>query len=472
MILKTKRIIASILILTLIISLNLINASTKVEENSIKQPKYVFLLIGDGMGIAQKQLAKYYVQQSTGQREYVMAMEKFPVTGVNTTHSSNSLITDSAAAGTALATGTKTNNNIISKLPNGKDLKTIAEAAKEKGMATGIITTTTITHATPAVFASHNISRNNEQEIALDYLDSDVDFFAGGGVSYFLPKSYNENGKDPMGNALYSKRKDEINVLEELKNNNYKVFYGEKSANEFNDYQPKKDEKIFAAFTNSHLPYEIDRINQGKKIPSLAEMTKKAIDKLSLNQNGFFMMVEGGKIDHACHAHDPVAAVNDTLAFDEVVKTAYDFYTKYPEETLIVVTADHETAGLGIGFDQERPLKLEVLKEAKLTTDAFSSYNSKNGSIENFLKDNYGLRDLSKDQQNRLQEAIKKNNYATIAAEIISEKANIDWTTWGHSAVPVITYAIGVGEEEFTGTYDNVDIPNKISEIFGFELGE
>ena len=200
-----------------------------VNSASAQAPRYVFYFIGDGMGAAQRQAAEYYLRAETGVKDIKLRMNQFPVAGINTTYSADSLVTDSAAAGTALAAGYKTNNGIIAQLPDGTNVKSLVEAAEENEMGTGLITTTRITHATPAVFASHNSNRDAENEIALDYLDSGVDFFAGGGYRHFVPQNW-EGGK--------SKRKDDLNIAEKFKGQGYHVFLTEKDTQKFRNYKP------------------------------------------------------------------------------------------------------------------------------------------------------------------------------------------------------------------------------------------
>lgn len=157
------------------------------------QPKYVFYFIGDGLGASQRQFSEFFMREKQGNPDQKLLMNTFKIAGVNTTYAADTLITDSAAACTALASEIKTNKGVIGKDVNGKDVKTLVEAAEEYGMATGLVTTTRLTHATPAAFAAHNESRNNENDIADDYVTSTVDFFAGGGIRHFIPKSMKDD---------------------------------------------------------------------------------------------------------------------------------------------------------------------------------------------------------------------------------------------------------------------------------------
>lgn len=450
-----------------------------VVEAASDAPKYVFYFIGDGLGASQRQIAEYYKQEVTGDKNVKLLMNTFPVAGINTTHSSDSLVTDSAAAGTALATGHKTNNGVISKLPDGRDVKSLIEAAEEKGIATGIITTTRITHATPAVFASHNESRNNENEIAVDYLDSGVEFIAGGGNRHFVPQNW-KWGK--------SKRKDDKNLLSEFNDLGYRVFESADRTADFRKYQPEGKDKVIATLSYSHLPYEIDR-KQTNDTPSLAEITEKGIEVLSKYDNGFFLMVESGRIDHACHANDAAGSIHDTLAFDQALLKAYEFYQKHPEETLIVVVGDHETGGMGLGFSKNYFLKLEEITDIKASVDDVLTrkYDGNREAYFSYIAENFGLNDLTEVEKAKITKAMDladngveydaavygPDYYGPVAiatTHVISARANIEWTTFAHSATSIPMSSIGLGAEYFGGYKDNTEIAKAMANLMGFEL--
>ncbi len=443
------------------------------EAAATKAPKYVFYFIGDGLGASQRQFAEYYKNEVMGESEKLL-INTLPVSGINTTHSADQLITDSAAAGTALAAGVKTNNGMISKLPNGTDVKTLVEAAEEKGMATGVISTTRLTHATPATFASHNENRNNENEIAADFLDSGVEFLAGGGYRHFVPQSW-EYGK--------SKRKDDRNLVQEFYNQGYRVFAGETASETFRNYKPAAREKVFAALTYSHMPYEVDRKNTNE-VPSLAELTSKGIDVLSRYNNGFFMMVEGGRIDHACHQNDPVGSIYDTLAFDNAVKEAYEFYQKHPKETLIVVVGDHETGGMGMGVDNGYFLDMNKLANAKISiADSLTGvYNGDRAAFYTFIAENLGLTDLTEEEKAKIEKAMdledagvgygyyEYDQAQVAAAHVLSNRANINWTTTIHTGTQIPMSTVGVGANNFGGYKDNTQIAKTMANLLGFKL--
>ena len=442
-------------------------------------PKYVFYFIGDGLGASQRQVAEYYAQQVSGQSHLKLAMNQMPVAGINTTYSSDSLVTDSAAAGTALATGYKTNNGIISELPDGRVVKSLMEVAEEQGWATGIVTTTRLTHATPAVFASHNISRDAENEIAADMADSGVDYFAGGGFRHFVKQ----------GSAFKSKRKDSRDLVKEMSSAGYRTFIGEKSSTDFRAYQPQGNAKVFAALTYSHMPYELDRINdKSNQVPALAELVSKGIDVLQSHHKPFFFMVEAGRIDHACHANDVAGSIYDTLALDDAIKVALDFYHQHPDETLIVLVGDHETGGLGLGFAKNYFLKMEAVQSTRASIEDVM-VKVYTGDVDAYLKtvaERFGLADMTPVEKQRLIDAAKQQDAGTedaalygsysptqvAVAHILSERANVEWTTFAHTATQIPMGAVGVGAIKFMGFKDNTEIARTMADVLHFQLSD
>ncbi len=470
-----SRVILSIMLVTLLVVNGFVGFKPTVAEAKANAPKYVFYFIGDGLGAAQRQLAEFYKQEVSEDKNTKLLMNTFPLAGINTTHSSDSLVTDSAAAGTALATGHKTNNGVISLKPDGTEVKSLIELAEEKGIATGIITTTRLTHATPAVFASHNANRNNENEIAADFLDSGVDFFAGGGNRHFVPQDW-EWGK--------SKREDDRNVLSEFEQKGYTIFESAAASESFRKYSPKAGDKVIATLASSHLPYELDR-KKTNDTPSLAEITEKGIDVLSTYKNGFFLMVEAGRIDHACHANDAAGSIHDTLAFDAAIAEAIEFYEAHPNETLIVVVGDHETGGMGLGFAKNYFLNLDELKEVNVSVEDVLTkiYDGDREAYFKYVEEELGLNDLTEEEKAEIIKAmdIADSQYegsvyggyeptAIATTHIVSQRTNLEWTTFAHSATAIPMSAKGVGAESFGGYKDNTEIAMAMASLLGFEL--
>lgn len=325
-------------------SLPMMVMGAEMEDGTSDGAKSVIFLIGDGMGYAQVTAARWekaggdqpnYQPTLDNYQKTKLYMDDMEYAGHMSTHSLNSWITDSAAAITALATGQKTFNGVIS-VDNITDrgaimgrenatasaipLKTILEMAEEDGKASGVVTTTRVTHATPAGYYAHSADRDWENDIAEQCIESGMEVAMGGGASMF---SF-----------------DNRSLLEEAVPLGWTVATNE---TEFAAVDPAATERLLGIFTDSHMSYELDRDPAVE--PSLAEMTEMAIDILSKDEDGFFLMVEGGRIDHADHARDYKRCVVDTVAFDDAVKAALDYAAENPD-TLVVVTADHECGGL------------------------------------------------------------------------------------------------------------------------------
>ncbi len=274
--------------------------------------KNVILLIGDGMGLAQLGAA----MESS---DLPLAIERAQFVGLQKTASASDRVTDSAAAGTALATGTKTYNGAIGVGPDTTRLVSILEKAAADGLSTGLVATYRITHATPASFIAHVPDRDNEEAIAAQFLDTDITFFAGG------------------GRRMFEQRKDGLNLSDELRAKGYQIVYTQEELNGI------ASGKVAALLANSHLP----EILGGRDPMYLARTTDKALEILSQNGKGFFVMIEGSMIDGGGHDNDIDKVIAETLDFDRAVGRAFDFADAHPG-TLVVVTADHETGGLTI----------------------------------------------------------------------------------------------------------------------------
>ncbi|WP_257284213.1 alkaline phosphatase [Endozoicomonas sp. SESOKO1] len=453
-------------------SIVIVNCSSAIAADA---PKNIIYLIGDGMATAHRQVAEYYLQEKTGNPNARLAMNSLPVAGINTTHSADSLVTDSAASGTALAAGVKTNNGMISMLPDGTKVATLLDGAQAQGKSTGLITTTRLTHATPAAFVANNISRGNENEIADDYATANVTYVAGGGYRHFVV------GKD-------SKRTDGQDLVANMEQQDYRTFVGTESVDSFRGYQPKVGDKVFAAFTKSHTPYELDRM-QSDVTPSLAEMTEKGIELLSKNKNGFFMMIEGGRIDHAAHANDIAGVVYDTLAFDAAVQKALTFYQQHPEDTLVVITGDHETGGMGMGFGKNYFMTLSQINHARQSVEdkLQNIYRGDREAFYRHIAEQFKLNDLKSDEKiviERAMDAVDNKdpqlgvNYggydpvAIAVAHVTSKRAGVYWTSYAHTATQLPLSAIGVQADELGGFKDNTEVAQTLADIMQVKIGK
>ena len=437
--------------------------------------KYVFYFIGDGMGVNQVNAAETYLGALEGRigiKE--LCFPSFPYFGLINTQSATNGVTDSAAGGTALASGNKTKNGALGVL---KDLTTpvdcIAHWAKDAGAAVGISTSVSIDHATPAAFYSHVPKRGMAYEIGAQLPLSGFDFFAG---SDFV-KPNNPNG----GPDLYA----------QAQAGGYTIARG------YKDYQKKckKADKMILFQTeeaskidNSCIPYALDRT---KDDLTLEDITRAGINFLMKKQglrDGFFLMVEGGKIDWGCHANDPVF-ISELIDMDNAVKIAYEFYQQHPDETLIVITADHETGGLALGrgpyelnlkaVASQRMSMVKLERELKAKKEKMGDkFTWEEG--KKFLTDNFGFWkevEVSDDQTSRLErsfnEFIEKNDAGRLSGtvkRVISECALIGWQSGVHSNGYVPAFAIGVGAEQFHGRFDNTEICKKMAKAAGWEI--
>lgn len=283
---------------------------TYPQKFKAKKPKNIILLIGDGMGVD-------HVFSGLAANGGHLFLQNFKFLGYSMTQSADNFITDSAAGGTALSTGVRTFNGAIGVDMNSKPLKTILEAAEEKGLATGLVSTSAITHATPASFIAHQGSRGSYEAIAADFLKTDVDVLIGGGYKHF------------------AERQDKQNLVEQLKKNGYQVLQN------MSEIEKVNSGKLVGLTAPEHNGRVAER---GDMLP---KATKTAINILKNNKKGFFLMVEGSQIDWGAHQKNTTYVVEEMLDFDKAIGQALDF-AAVNRETLVIVTADHETGGLSI----------------------------------------------------------------------------------------------------------------------------
>ena len=449
--------------------------------------KYVFFFIGDGMGTNQVYTAETYlaaVEGRIGIKE--LCFPSFPYSAYVTTYSATNGITDSSAAGTALACGHKTKNGAEGVL---KDLVTpitsIADWAHASGAAVGIATSVTVDHATPAAFYAHVASRSMNYEIGTQLTKSEFDFFAGSDFS--KPNNPTEGGPD-----LYQQAKD----------NGFTIARG------YKDYQKKnkKSQKMIllqpeeaSKRDRGSIPYAIDRT---KDDLSLCDITRAGIHYLMSKQgqkDGFFFMIEGGKIDYADHSNE-LTFISELIDMDDAVKVAYEFYQQHPDETLIVVTADHDTGGIVLGRGSYN-LHLDVVAHQRMSIGKLGrelhALHEKHGDKYNwdlvkvFLAENFGFWDkvpVNEEQTKRIENAFNKimagkgqdtqslyqrdNELAQTVKTVINECARIGWGTGSHTNSYVPCFAVGVGADGIHGRIDNTDIPKIMTRAAGWPITE
>ncbi len=452
--------------------------------------KYIFFFIGDGMGVNYKQLSQSFLQYITGDDNAALQLSSMSVNASVTTYSADSNITDSAASATALSSGVKTNNGMIGMTPDETGTTTLLEAASDLGYATGVVSTARVTHATPASFYAHNTRRGNESAIALDLLGSDIDFIAGGGLKFFLPltlpEPYASLAPDVRNFQIVSTRDDERNLVDEFADKGYEIFLGPSGSTDLFAYSPAPGDKVFATLTYNYFPYDIDRLNRFVALPSLADLTRKAIELLALDDDGFFLVVEGARIDYAGHSNDVMSAIYDTLAFDDAVSAAVDFYLEHPEQTLIITTSDHETGGLTLDSDVDYAARFGSVYD--ITTsygDGYGLLYSPDISFDEYVSElsKFGITNLTDSELGRLKKAFQADaeleykegfidtlsSLALIA--IINSRLGVSWSTDYHTGVNVDLGVTGIFEDRFADAIDNTDIANILADILQVYIG-
>lgn len=453
-----------------------------------QQAKYVFYFIGDGMGVNHVNAAETYLGALEGRIGIgELCFPSFPYAAMVNTQSGSNGVTDSAAAGTALSTGCKSYNGTLGMLTDRKtEVTSVAKWAHDAGAAVGVSTSVSIDHATPAAFYAHVKHRSQMYEIGQQLTKTDYDFF--GGSDFAKPKNPEEGGPD---------------LYEQAKAAGYTIVRG------YKNYQKaaKKADKIILFQTGKgsmndqgSIPYAIDRTSTDL---TLSDITRAGINFLTKKQkekDGFFLMVEGGKIDYAGHANDMATMIRELIDMDDAVKVAYEFYQQHPDETLIVITADHETGGLvlgGPGYDLGLDrLRYQTMSVAKLSNE-LKKMHDKYGEnynfdvVKDYLKQNFGFWDklkFTEDQNNRIQTAFenvmagkgqdveslyqKDDELASTVRKVMQEQALITWCTGNHSNSYVPVYAIGAGADQFCGRIDNTEIPKRIAKAAGWAMPE
>ena len=457
-------------LITLLLSLCILSSCS-----SEKKPKYIFYFIGDGYGLAQSAMAENYLDAVAKDSSVThLQMLKMPVFGTQTTYSNSSFVTCSSASGTALATGVKTNNGMLGVTPDNKPLKTIAEKFHNEGFNVGIISTVGLNHATPAAFYASAEKRSNYNEISKQLAESGFEFFGGGSLI-----SSDENPE--IWDYVKEKGYTVSNNFEEI--NNHKLADGKLIA---------ISSKIGAG---SDIPYYVDQPNHNMHLPYFVD---KMINLFQESDKGFFAMIEAGKIDWSSHGNDAAGTLFECLQLDKAYEVAYKFYLEHPDETLIFITADHETGGLGIGQNSlGYKFFPELMEKTKVSGDGFNAIVDQlakdNASLEevyDVIEEQFGFNSgdsrfaLSKKDSARIEmmyhKRFSKNNIlssdmleaydltdkstlSNTCLTIMNEKTGTGWTTRSHTGITVPVRAIGAGAEVFNGFYDNTDIPKKLN---------
>ena len=442
--------------------------------------KYVFYFIGDGMGVNQVIGTNLY-NQANG--DEAVNFSQFPVLNFITTVSANSLVTDSSAAGTALATGTKINNNVLGMDPDGNPTPNLTEWAHAAGFGTAVATSVGVNHATPGSFVAHTPSRNDYEDIAMQMIESPVDFMAG--AAFLVQRRTGHNS------AYFEHKADSAGIA---------VYKGPEAMKNIDLNAPRV--VCLSAKEEDSIPYAIDRKADDTR---LADFTDAGIRYLEsrFEKKGFFFMIEGGKIDYAGHGNDAAACFQEVNDMAESVDLALAFLARHPKETLILVTADHETGGLMLGsgryemhpdrlakqhacvdeltnlfrasfFPTDKPFKTPSWDAVKaFFTEHLGLWGEVevNERAERELKDIYDRTFGKGGDRNLTEENLYSSNFRIVADVVraYDRAAGYQWSFGSHSGSPVGLYVTGACAEEFNTVKDNAEIAPLIAKLAGYK---
>jgi len=449
-------------------------ASGDLNAASGPRPRNIIFMVADGMSAGLPSLAEPFSRliRGRGTRWTNLARDPGTAHGWCDTRSLGSLVTDSSAASSAWATGSQVMNGAVNVLPDGRRLTPIGVLARQSGRRLGLVTTTTITHATPAGFVAVEPSRDQEDAIALQYLNA-ADVLLGGGRQFF-------DG---------SRRRDRVDLLAKFRAAGYDVCDSRATL-----LGPRAGKRLLGLFAHGHLPYVIDASADAAAasgVPTLAEMTTAALDLLGGARGGFLLQVEGGRVDHAAHVNDAAAALRELLAFDDALGVALD-YARRTRDTLVVVTSDHGNSnpGLnGIGEDyagSTRGLELlakieassgSILEQIRLGRDSLKRVSAAFAS--DVVRDRCGI-GLSADDAATLAAAVggplppevnkQHANAAGILAEVLGNYTGIGWTGMSHTADFTMVLAVGAGQERFAGLRRNTETFGALTGLLGISF--
>ena len=480
------------------------------------EPRNVILLIGDGMGPEAVGLAVYYNRFMNGMDkrlnlERLMAAGN---TGYCLTYQFGTVVTDSASAATALASGVKTRDAMIGKDHEGRSMKTLVDVAHQLGKSSGVISDTRMTHATPAAFYAHITFRDMENEIAAQLVErGDLTVALSGGAQHFIPAGMKVEdhpalkGMDRQAGWGGSKRKDSRDLITEARNKGYAFVANEK---ELLALDGQRTEKLFGLLSASGFPSAIDRQPQHRTgVPTLAQLTEKSLEILKRNPRGFFLMVEGGQVDWVEHGNDVGSVLHEMLEFDRTIGLVMAFAENHPD-TLVIVTADHDTGGLAIGYNNVNPPAPVKLPSGETWKTKFnfadkSIFEKMSKQKKSFLK----MVMDSKGNPPALKKEVEENSAFTISedqaaallardakgafpptkeyseffvysatsptalmARLFGKETNTAWAVGTHTHTPVMIFAKGPMAEKFRGLIDNVEVPQIISKGWGATLPE
>jgi len=458
------RVLSALLTVVLVSGAAIFSSGVKTDD----KPKNVIFFIADGCGPASFGLAREYQREVNGIPK--LDLDAFQ-SGSVITFADSSRITDSAASATAYACAIKTYNGAIGMDPNREPVETVLEMAEKAGYNTGIVSTASITHATPAAFSSHVLQRGMQNEIAIQQLTKGIEIILGGGRGFYT---------SPEVGGF---RPDSLDLIQRA------IDAGYNNVNDRSELMAATEMPVIGLFTASHMAYEIDRDKAQE--PSIAEMTAKAVELLSASDKPYFIMIEAGRIDHAGHGNDPAAHIHDVLAYDQAWDVAVEM-AREDGETLVIGTSDHETGGLTLGAQ---------FYDGRLSGYAYdpTGYAGASSSIERYRSDLPWLdgkkilpsvgqladdmvelfganRDSAVKEAHDWGEARYQKGDSLAYLDLhwsisraASASGRVGWSTGGHTAVNVPLFAFGPGAEGFSGVMDNTEVGEEIRAVLGLD---
>ncbi|MDO5037173.1 MAG: alkaline phosphatase [Tissierellia bacterium] len=426
------------------------------------QAKNVILMVPDGMSVEAYSFARWLSPKKT------LAMDEI-LRGMVRTHNSNVPMADSAPAATAMATGYKSQATYIASYPSQigmvgtedyekamatRPLATVLEGARESGRATGLVSLARVNHATPAAFGAHSLDREDLDPLMDQLVHQNIDLVLGAGACHLSPEA-REDGQDLLG---------------ELRARGYAYLRTRE------DLMVSREERIWGIFAQEDMNHHLDR---GPEEPSLRDMTQKALEVLSKNDRGFFLLVEGSEIDWAAHANDPVGLATDILAFDEAVALALDF-AKGHEDTLLIVAPDHGTGGFSMGNWEtsltytQAPLEgyIQLIAGAKKTArGAGRDLNSYRTNVEEVMERYFSIRDLREEEKLLIQ---KTRDPQTGIGQVLSKRSGLAWTSYGHTGgdVALFSYSSCPDLPPLGGLVFNQEIGSYMAYALGLDLDQ